>query len=64
MDYHQWRMPFGAYSNTALRMSACAIVKYGPGVKIEEFTNLQTAYEVLDTSIVYHSHTASSKTTE
>jgi hypothetical protein len=43
---------FGGYSNTVFRISECAVVKHGPGIKIEEYMNLKNAYRLLDTSIV------------
>ncbi|KAF2245060.1 hypothetical protein BU26DRAFT_607983 [Trematosphaeria pertusa] len=42
----------GKYSNTVIPICYQAVVKYGPGVKIEEYTNLQKAYQLLDPSIV------------
>lgn len=45
-------IPLGGHSNKVIPISFQAVVKYGPGVKIEEFTNLQRAYQLLDPSIV------------
>jgi serine/threonine protein kinase len=45
-------IPLGGYRNKVIPISCQAVVKYGPGVKIEEFTNLQWAYRLLDPFIV------------
>ncbi|KAF1955281.1 hypothetical protein CC80DRAFT_356205, partial [Byssothecium circinans] len=40
------------YGNKVIPISDKAVVKYGRGVKIEEFNNLEQAYHLLDPSIV------------
>ncbi|KAF2787666.1 hypothetical protein K505DRAFT_411311 [Melanomma pulvis-pyrius CBS 109.77] len=48
----QAAIPLGGFCNKVIPISRQAVVKYGPGVRIEEFTNLQWAYQHLDPSIV------------
>lgn len=45
-------IPLGGYSNKVIPIPCQAVVKYGGGVKAEEFTNLQRAYLLLDPSVV------------
>jgi serine/threonine protein kinase len=45
-------IPLGRYGNTVIPLSDQEVVKYGPGVKIEEYMNLKCAYQLLDPSIV------------
>ena len=45
-------IPLGRYGNTIIPLSDQEVVKYGPGVTIEEYMNLQCAYQLLDPSIV------------
>jgi len=45
-------IPLAGFRNKVIPISRQAVVKYGPEVRIEEFTNLQWAYQQLDSSIV------------
>ncbi|CAI6341875.1 unnamed protein product [Periconia digitata] len=45
-------IPLGSYSNSVIPLSDLEVVKFGPGVYIEEYMNLQRAYKLLDPSIV------------
>lgn len=45
-------IPLGRYGNSVIPLSDQEVVKYGPGVYIEEYMNLQRAYQLLDQSIV------------
>lgn len=45
-------IPLGRYSNAVIPLSDHEVVKYGPGVYVEEYLNLQHAYRLLDPSIV------------